>query len=108
MNNSRILGNNILLKLKEKNLGIDSFSREIGLSKVETRKLIEGRMFLPPFQIKKIANVLGVSLETLTNCRDSSAYDNLIHNFGAFNNVENRELVLDFIDMYADLEETLQ
>ena len=107
MNNSRIIGNNILLELRDKSIEVESFSSNIGFNEVETRKLTEGRMFLPPFQIKKIADALGVSVETLVNYRGSDAYDDLIHNFGKFKNVENRELVLDLIDMYADLEEAL-
>lgn len=107
MSNSRILGNNIALELSKRNLSVGLFAKNIGFTETETQKLIEGRMFLPPFQLKAIAKTLSISVEDLTADRGCEAYNSLIHNFGEFNSSENQKLVLDMIDMYADLEEAL-
>lgn len=107
MNNSRILGNNIILELSEMNLSVEMFAEKIGFTEAETQKLIQGRMFLPPFQLNVIAKALGISVEKLIDDRGCEAYNNLIHNFGEFKSRENQELILDMIDMYADLEEAL-
>lgn len=107
MNNSRIIGNNIAIELKSQSIGVASFADSIGYSLHEAHKLMEGRLFLPPMQLKKIADVLSISLERLLEHRGASEYNALIHNFRDFKNQENQELVLDLIDMYADLEEAL-
>jgi plasmid maintenance system antidote protein VapI len=107
MNNSRMIGNNISLELKEKAWDVSTFAQKIGCSQEETYKLIEGRLFLPPALIKTIADALGITMEALMKDRGTLEYNSLIHNFRDFRNSANQELVLDLIDMYADLEEAL-
>lgn len=108
MNNSRIIGNNISLELMNRSMELSVFAQKIDFSMNDIHKLIEGRLFLPPFQLKKIADTLGVSKSDLMTDKGSGEYDKLIHNFRDFKKPENQELVLDLIDMYADLAEALQ
>lgn len=107
MNNSRIIANNIKLELEAHSMELSDFSNKIGFSLIDAKKLIEGRLFIPPFQLVKIADVLGITKSQLINNRGMEEYSSLIHNFRDFKNESNRELVLDLIDMYADLAETL-
>ena len=107
MNNSRIIGNNIKLELVEQSMELPEFGKKIGFSLTDVRKLIEGRLFIPPFQLVKIADILGITKEQLMKDRGAEAYNSLIHNFRDFKNESNQELVLDLIDMYADLAEIL-
>ena len=107
MNNSRILGNNISLELQRQSIGLLDLASKIGYSEKDIHKLVEGRMFVPPFQLDKIAESLKVTREELLMDRGADSYNGLIHNFRDFKNTENQELVLDLIDMYADLEEAL-
>lgn len=107
MNSSRIIGNNVNLELKAQSLDLTEFGKRVGFSLADVRKLIEGRLFLPPLQLKKIADALGITRDQLIEDRGMSEYNSLIHNFREFKNESNQGLVLDLIDMYADLAEIL-
>lgn len=107
MNNSRIIANNIKLELKAHSMELSDFSNKIGFSLTDAKKLVEGRLFIPPFQLVKIADALGITKSQLIDNRGMEEYSSLIHNFRDFKNESNQELVLDLIDMYADLAETL-
>lgn len=108
MNNARVIGNNIALELKKKSIDISFLAERIGFSLSDIHKLLEGRLLLPPFQLKKLAQVLNTTKEELMRVKEQGEYNDLIYNFRNFKNVENQELVLDLIDMYADLEEALE
>lgn len=107
MNCSRIIGNNILLELQSQSKGLMDLAAQIGYSEQDIHKLTEGRLFVPPVQLDKIADALGIGREDLTKSRGREAYSSMIHNFRSFKCMENQDLVLDLIDMYADLEEAL-
>lgn len=107
MNISRIIGNNISLELKNKSIELSLFAEKIGFSLAEAHRLVEGRMFVPPFQLNKIANALEITREQLLEDRGMEQYNLLVHNFREFKNPENQELILDLFDMYADLAEAL-
>ena len=107
MNNSRIIGNNISLELTKQSIDIIEFGKKIGFSVSDVHKLVEGRLFIPPFQLSKIADALGITKAEVIENRGMAEYNSLIHNFRDFQNEENQELVLDLIDMYADLAEAL-
>ena len=107
MNNSRIIGNNVKLELIAHSMELSELGEKIGFSLSDVKKLVEGRLFIPPFQLTKIADALGITKNRLIEDRGMEEYSSLIHNFRDFKNESNQELVLDLIDMYADLAETL-
>ena len=107
MNNSRIIGNNVKLELNSHSMNLAEFGEKIGFSLTDVKKLIEGRLFVPPFQLAKIADALKITKEQLIEDRGMEEYSSLIHNFRDFKNESNQELILDLIDMYADLAEVL-
>ncbi|MCM1182459.1 MAG: helix-turn-helix domain-containing protein [Roseburia sp.] len=107
MNNARVIGNNIRLELKKKSMELSEFADKTGFSVADVHKLIEGRLFLPPAQLNEIADVLHITRERLLAYRGQEEYNLSVENFREFRNEENQELVLDLIDMYADLAETL-
>lgn len=107
MNNSRIIGNNVKLELIANSMDVSEFGKRIGYSSTDVRKLVEGRLFIPPFQLKKIADTLDITKEQLIEDRGMEEYNSLVHNFRDFNNESNQEFILDLIDMYADLAEVL-
>lgn len=107
MNNARIIANNIKLELEAQSMELSEFVNKIGFSLTDAKKLLEGRLFVPPFQLAKIADTLGITKSQLIEDRGMEQYSSLIHNFRDFKHESNQELVLDLIDMYADLAETL-
>ena len=107
MNSSRIIGNNVNLELKARSMELSEFGDKIGFSLADVHKLVEGRLFVPPIYLNKIAETLEITKEQLIEDRGMEEYNSLIHNVRGFKNAENQEIVLDLIDMYADLAEAL-
>lgn len=107
MNNSRIIGNNINLELKKQSIERSDFANELGFSLVDVYRLIEGRLFVPPTHLLKISEILGITKEQLMENKGMIEYNSLVHNFRDFKIESNQELILDLIDMYADLAEAL-
>lgn len=107
MNILRTIGNNISLELRRNSFELEEFADGIGFSLTDIHKLIEGRLYVPPILLKEIAEKLGVTRERLVEYRGAEEYNTLLHNFRDFKSEENKDLVLDLIDMYADLEEAL-
>ncbi len=105
MNNARMIGNNISTLLKKNNLTPPDLAEKIELSIQEIYRVLEGRIFLSPMILDRIANVFGVTRNELITMADGC--DSSIHNFKVFSDEENQEKILDFIDMYADLAEML-
>ena len=107
MNSSRVIGNNVNLELRANSMELLEFGNKIGFSLADVHRLVEGRLFVPPIQLDKIASALGITKEQLIEDRGMAEYNSIIHNFRDFKNEENQELVLDLIDTYADLAEAL-
>ena len=108
MNYSRIIGFNIQLELKAKSINPVEFGKIIGFSESDIYRLIEGRLYVPPLQLKKIAKILNISMDRLLLKRTSEEYSSLNPSFSDFVDDINLEFILNLIDTYADLAEILQ
>lgn len=108
MNYSRIIGFNIQLELKAKSINQVEFGKNIGFSESDICRLIEGRLFLHPLQLQKIAEVLNIPKNQLLEKRTPEEYNLLNPSFSDFVDDTNLEFILDLIDNYADLLEMLQ
>ena len=107
MNYSRVIGFNIQLELKVKSINLVEFGKIIDFSESDIYRLIEGRLFLPPSQLKKIAKVLDISMDRLLVKRTPEEYNLLNPSLLNFTNDANLEFILDLMDTYADLAEIL-
>lgn len=107
MNYSRVMGNNVELELKRHNWNVEEFADKVGLSIVDAHKLLEGRLFLPFAMWSVVGDAVGLSTEQLMQQREKEDYCKLLQNFREFDNPDNQDKILDMIDMYADLEESL-
>lgn len=107
MNYSRVIGFNIQLELKAKSINLVEFGKIIDFSESDIYRLIEGRLFLPPSQLKKIAKVLDISMDRLLVKRTLEEYNLLNPFFSEFEDDTNLEFILDIIDTYVDLAEIL-
>ena len=79
----------------------------LGITPQELKKLYKGRLFVTGSDLEKIAEVCGVSVESLVEA-DPAAYDaQVVDCMSDFDNRENREMILDLIDAYIDAKEAL-
>lgn len=79
----------------------------LGITPQELKKLYRGRLFLTGSDLEKVAEVCGVSAESLVNA-DPAEYDaKAVDCMSDFDDREHREMILNLIDDYIDAKEAL-
>jgi DNA-binding Xre family transcriptional regulator len=107
MKTSRIIGQNIALTMEEKKVGVHSLCQKLEISEADLHRVQEGVLMLDSSTLKRMCAELGVSLETMMEQRPESEYRKLIHCMGKYQNPENKEKILDYIDLYIAMEEAM-
>ena len=89
----------------------DSLKRELcsklNFSSVDLNKLFFGRLSVTPVQLTTIANTLSVPVEELINYKNSDSYAKAVHCMSSFSTQEHCNEVLDIIDSYIDIKESV-
>ena len=66
--------------------------------------IIEGKVIIPPFELEKIAKVLGITKSELLN-READGLVPDLQYMKEFNNPDNLDRILDLMDEYVELKE---
>lgn len=112
MNYFEITGLNILDVLKEKNMNQTELADKIGVSKQVMSKIIKGQKAINVEEIKKIADILTVDVNRLTEDRNNISEDDesLVMLMGTVGNKESKETLAflnEVIDELIYMEELL-
>ena len=105
----RLFGNNLKVLLVEKGITTEEFAQMIGCTEYNVWQIIDARIFLDTEEEEQIARSLGVSVKSMYSEREFSEYEKAgcIECKGRFSNLENKKLVLDLLDIYCDVQETM-
>ncbi len=104
--NLRLLGNNIKCMADEIKLDAKELASACGLSLSDIHRVFEGRLVLTPVQICAIADTLKCSVnQLLVKPEGFISYGECM---GDFKNPENEDKILNIIDDYIDLMESVQ
>lgn len=104
--NLRLLGNNIKCIADKNKLDANGLASACGLSLSDIHRVYEGRLVLTPVQISAIARTLGCSInQLLVRSEGFVSYGECM---GEFKNPENEDKILNIIDDYIDLRESVQ
>ena len=103
--NLRSFGYNIETIAKKKNVDINAIADVCRLSINDVRRVFEGRLVLTPIQVSAIASILGCSIDQLLSTpKGFVSYGECM---GEFKSPENEEKILNIIDDYIDLKESI-
>ena len=105
MDYTRMVGRNIQLIMKEKNIEKNEMANRLHYSYAEICRLLEGKLLLLPQQMKEIANLLGVQTLDLKRERSREEYGAFSDCMGFFSDETKEDDILDIIDMYIDVKE---
>ena len=105
MKYSRVIGQNIELLMIRKNISTEDVASKLGFSSDDLQRIKEGRLMIDGQEIDMFAKILGVNVTELLEQRDEEEYCELIHCMGTYHNAENKEKIIDYIDMYIGIEE---
>lgn len=105
-NFGRSLGASIFTLMQNKGLDREKFAKQLNYSYRDVCRIIEGRLLIPPVELCKIANELGTTKKELLSCNMDTQVPELQY-MKEFSNPENLDKVLDLLDEYVELKETL-
>ena len=100
----RKLGVNISTCMLEANISPDNFAKHLGYSMKDVWNIIEGKVIIPPFELEKIAKVLGTTKSELLN-READGLVPDLQYMKEFSNPDNLDKILDLMDEYVELKE---
>lgn len=108
MKQARMIGNFVEQMAKAKAISDESLCELIGISEVQLHRFFKGQVILSFVQLTKLASAFGISISQILNGDEDIYNRTVVHSEGVFSKNENREKILDIIDDYMDLCNTLR
>lgn len=103
MQSARMFGSYVELLAEENNLPLSDLSRALGCSVFQVKLILKGRAYASFSQVSKLAELFHTTIESLL-AGDPERYNaTVVHCMNNFQNPQNREKILDFIDDYVDV-----
>ena len=99
-NISRRIANNIVALIYKNDMSEHDFAMKMNYSETDLWKVLEGKVVLPPFELKRIAILLGVTKAELINSESDMKIPELEYRHEDMN-PENLDKILDLIDEYV-------
>lgn len=103
-NMGRKLGISIYELMQKAGITRDSFARQMQYTEKDLYDVVEGKKFLPPSEIGKIAAVLGITKAELVNYHADSLVPELQY-MKKFSNLDHLDFILDLMDEYVECRE---
>ena len=104
MKKARMIGNYIEHRIKNGGLDPSIVAEHIGITEEQLNQFCRGRLLLSFNQLVKLAELFNIAVGQIL-CGDLEEYDNSFSD--QFDNPENREIILDIIDNYLDIIESI-
>ena len=102
----RKIGVNIYTFMQKAKLTPEALAEKMSYSLKDVWNVIEGKVMIPPVEIKRLASILGVAGEDLVNNVSESLAPNLEF-MKEFSNPESLDKVLDLMDEYVEIREAI-
>lgn len=98
-----VIANNILMRLKEQNKKQVDLADGIGISKQIVSKMLNGSRAINAIELRKIAEYLGVTMDTLAKLPEVPQENNVIHAFMGRVTSEGGKNALAIADKISDM-----
>ena len=105
-NIGRKLGANIFTLMQNSGISREDFARKMDYTYRDVCRIIEGKLMLSPIEITRVAEVLGTTKKDLLHYEADGFIPELQY-MKEFSNTENLDLILDLLDEYVELKETM-
>lgn len=103
MHNARVMGNYIQSLAEQKHLKSSDLGTLLDCDERQIMMLYKGRAFVPFDKMKLLASKFGVTVSELLQGNEEHYNNTVVHCMNSFDNVNNREMILDIIDDYMDV-----
>lgn len=108
MKASRMLGSFAEHQIKEKAITMQQLEKTLNITEEQILEFYEGRYYLSFAQIKELANTLNISIDVLLHGDEQVYNSSIVHCMNDFQDVNNREKILDLIDEYLDIYDAIE
>ena len=108
MQSARIFGIYVNFLAEENHLSHSDLSRVLGCSDLQLNALLKGRAYASFDQVRLLAELFHTTVERLLSGDPQRYNATVVHCMNDFHNPENREMILDFIDDYVDVVDTVK
>lgn len=103
----RVIGTNIWALMEEQNINRKQLAEDLGYSFRDVCRLVEGRLLLAPDELQRVAEHLHTTQAELLSCENRENKAPVFQYMQKFSEVENLDRVLDLLDEYVELKESL-
>ena len=107
MQDARMIGYRVDRYANEKNISYAELSSIIGCSETKFKSFVKGRAFVSFNQLSLLARRLGVEITSLLSGNEEGYNKSVVHCMNEFTDNNNREYILDIIDDYMDVLDSL-
>lgn len=104
-NVGRKLGVNIFTLMQHANIGREDLAQRLGYSYRDMSRILEGKLILPPIEVKRVAQVFNMTKKELLDYNSDKLVPELQY-MKEFSNQDNLNKILDLLDDYVELKET--
>lgn len=103
----RVIGTNIWALMEEQHINQKQLAIDLGYSFRDVCRLIEGRLLLAPEELQRVAERLHTTQAELLSCENRENKTPVFEYMQKFSDVSNLDKVLDLLDEYVELKESL-
>lgn len=108
MQKARILGNYVGKLANDAGISVYDIGQAIHCSEDKVKLFLKGRTFLSFSQLTSLSSLLGVSLPDLFRGDEATYNATVVHCMNEFDDPQKREEILDLIDDYLDVVNSLK
>ncbi len=108
MKTTRMLGNYVQNLAMAKGLSTSELSDAIGYTDTQMLAFYKGRLLLTYEQLTVLSHKLNVSIQEILVGDENGYNKTVVHNMNDFIDANNRELILDIIETYVDIDDLVK
>ena len=105
-NMRRKLGVNIFTLMQNSGISCEDLAKNLNYSYRDMYRILEGRLMLPPTEIRKIAEFFGKTKSELLHYESDKVVPELQY-MKEFSDTDNLDKILDLLDEYVELKEAM-
>lgn len=105
-NTGRKIGVNIFTLMQNAGISRESLAEKMNYSYRDVCRILEGRLILPPVEMKKLADLFGITKSELIHYEADKFVPELQY-MKEFSDTDNLDKILDLLDEYVELKETM-
>lgn len=105
-NMGRKIGVNIFTLMQNSGISREELASKLNYSYRDVCRILEGKLMLPPIELRKIADFFGITKSELLYYEADKVVPELQY-MKEFSDIQNLDRILDLLDAYVDLKEAM-